>query len=74
MQGGKLFDILGKISQHLEIFPTRVIAAYNFVVGIVVFGVLRCAGRLRKDKVENWILRLNSVFNIGKRLYYRQQS
>ena len=51
--GGKLFDILGKIPQHLEIFPTRVIAAYNFIVGIVVFGVLRCAGRLRKDKVKN---------------------
>ena len=27
------------------------IAAYNFVVGIVFFGALRLAGRLRKDKV-----------------------
>ena len=29
----------------------RAIAAYNFVVGIVLFGILRIAGRLRKDKV-----------------------
>ena len=29
----------------------RAISAYNFVVGIVLFGILRIAGRLRKDKV-----------------------
>ena len=28
------------------------IAAYNFVVGVVFFGALRLAGRLRKDKVK----------------------
>ena len=30
----------------------RAISAYNFVVGIVLFGILRIAGRLRKDKVN----------------------
>ena len=30
----------------------RAISAYNFVVGIVLFGILCIAGRLRKDKVN----------------------
>ena len=33
------------------------IALYNLVVGIVVFGALRLAGRLRKDKVSAILLR-----------------
>ena len=33
------------------------IALYNLVVGIVVFGALRLAGRLRKDKVIAILLR-----------------
>ena len=41
----------------------RVIAAYNLVVGIVFFGALRLAGRLRKDKVKSnsWPGSLQSV-------------
>ena len=42
----------GKISWCDAKTVHRVIAAYNFVVGVVFFGALRLAGRLRKDKVN----------------------
>ena len=41
----------------VNFFLNRVIALYNLVVGIVVFGALRLAGRLRKDKVIAILLR-----------------
>ena len=45
----------------------RVIAAYNFVVGVVFFGALRLAGRLRKDKVKTSAMILGFSMNWGFR-------